>query len=94
LNSSLDLLEKNQSPADPGDVQANAKIIQDTLREFDIEVKMEGANIGPRVTQFQLLPAKGVKMDKITALEKIWLARLRLTAFALKHQSGSKICWY
>jgi len=55
---------------------------------------MEGANIGPRVTQFQLLPAKGVKMDKITALEKIWLARLRLTAFALKHQSGSKICWY
>lgn len=67
---SLDLLEKNQSPADPGDVQANAKIIQDTLREFDIEVKMEGANIGPRVTQFQLLPAKGVKMDKITALEK------------------------
>lgn len=67
---SLDLLEKNQSPADPGNVQANAKIIQDTLREFDIEVKMEGANIGPRVTQFQLLPAKGVRLDKITALEK------------------------
>ena len=67
---SLDLLEKNQSPADPGNVQANAKIIQDTLSEFDIEVKMEGANIGPRVTQFQLLPARGVRLDKITALEK------------------------
>jgi len=67
---SLDLLEKNQSPADPGNVQLNAKIIQDTLSDFDIEVKMEGANIGPRVTQFQLLPAKGVRLDKITALEK------------------------
>jgi len=46
---SLDLLENVQSPADAGDVQHNAKIIQDTLSEFEIDVKMEGANIGPRV---------------------------------------------
>ncbi len=66
---SLDLLEKKQSPADAGDVQQNAVIIQNTLSEFDIDVKMEGANIGPRVTQFTLRPPSGVKLKRITALE-------------------------
>lgn len=66
---SLDLLEQKQSPADAGDVQQNALTIQNTLREFDIDVKMEGANIGPRVTQFTLRPPSGVKLTRITALE-------------------------
>jgi len=66
---SLDLLEKKQSAADAGDVQQNAIIIQNTLSEFDIDVKMEGANIGPRVTQFTLSPPSGVKLKRITALE-------------------------
>lgn len=66
---SLDLLEKHQSPADAGDIQANALIIQDTLREFNIEVEMEGANIGPKVTQYTLRPPAGIKLNRITALE-------------------------
>ncbi len=49
---SLDLLEKKQSPADAGDVNQNAQIIKDTLGEFSIDVEMEGANIGPKVTQY------------------------------------------
>jgi S-DNA-T family DNA segregation ATPase FtsK/SpoIIIE len=67
---SIDLLEKKQSPANAGDVQQNAMIIKNTLSEFDIDVKMEGANIGPRVTQFILSPPSGVKLEKITTLEK------------------------
>ncbi|MEI7539383.1 MAG: DNA translocase FtsK 4TM domain-containing protein [Candidatus Saccharibacteria bacterium] len=66
---SVDLLEKKQSPADAGDVQQNALIIKNTLNEFDIDVEMEGANIGPRVTQFTLRPPSGVKLTRITALE-------------------------
>jgi S-DNA-T family DNA segregation ATPase FtsK/SpoIIIE len=66
---SLDLLEKKQSPADAGDVQHNAQIIKDTLAEFSIDVEMEGANIGPKVTQFTLRPPSGVKLTRITALE-------------------------
>ncbi len=66
---SLDLLEKKQSPANAGDVQQNAMIIKNTLNEFDIDVEMEGANIGPRVTQFTLRPPSGVKLTRITALE-------------------------
>ena len=66
---SLDLLEKKQSPANAGDVQQNAQTIKDTLKEFNIDVEMEGANIGPKVTQYTLKPPSGVKLTRITALE-------------------------
>lgn len=66
---SIDLLERKQSPADAGDVQQNAQIIKDTLAEFGIEADMEGANIGPKVTQYTLRPPSGVKLGRITALE-------------------------
>ncbi len=36
---------------------------------FNIDVEMEGANVGPRVTQYTLKPPTGVKLTKITALE-------------------------
>ena len=65
----VELLEKKQSPADAGDIQQNAHIIQDTLREFSIDVEMEGANIGPKVTQYTLKPPAGIKLSRITALE-------------------------
>lgn len=66
---SLDILEKKQSPADAGDVKHNAQIIKDTLAEFNIDVEMEGANIGPKVTQYTLKPPAGVKLTRISALE-------------------------
>ena len=66
---SVDMLEKKQSPADAGDVQQNAQIIKDTLSEFNIDVEMEGANIGPKVTQYTLKPPSGVKLTRITQLE-------------------------
>lgn len=66
---SIDLLEKKQSPADAGDVKHNAQVIKDTLGEFNIDVEMEGANIGPKVTQYTLKPPAGVKLTRITALE-------------------------
>jgi S-DNA-T family DNA segregation ATPase FtsK/SpoIIIE len=66
---SIDLLEKKQSPADAGDVKHNAQVIKDTLSEFSIDVEMEGANIGPKVTQYTLKPPAGVKLTRITQLE-------------------------
>lgn len=66
---SVDLLEKKESPANAGDVQHNASVIKDTLAEFNIGVDMEGANIGPKVTQYTLRPPSGVKLTKITQLE-------------------------
>jgi S-DNA-T family DNA segregation ATPase FtsK/SpoIIIE len=63
---SLELLEKKQRPADAGDVQRNAEVIRETLGEFNINVEMEGANIGPKVTQYTMKPASGVKLSRIT----------------------------
>jgi S-DNA-T family DNA segregation ATPase FtsK/SpoIIIE len=66
---SLDLLERKQRPADAGDVQHNADVIRETLKDFNIQVEMEGANIGPKVTQYTLRPPSGVKLSRITALD-------------------------
>lgn len=66
---SIDLLNQKQDKADAGDVNGNAQIIHDTFENFSIDVEMEGANIGPRVTQYTLKPPTGVKLTKITALE-------------------------
>ncbi len=65
----IEMLEKKQKPADAGDIQQNARVIQDTLHEFNIDVEMEGANIGPKVTQYTLKPPAGIKLSRITALE-------------------------
>lgn len=65
----LSLLNQKQDKADAGNVEANAEIIKETFANFSINVDMEGANIGPRVTQFTLKPPTGVKLTKITALE-------------------------
>lgn len=64
-----DLLNQKQEKADPGDVQANADTIRQTLAHFNIAVEMEGANVGPKVTQFTLKPPPAVKLTKISALE-------------------------
>ena len=65
-----DMLEKNQSPADAGNVQQNAYIIKSTLAEFGIDVEMEGANIGPSVTQYTMHAPAGVNLSKISARDK------------------------
>jgi S-DNA-T family DNA segregation ATPase FtsK/SpoIIIE len=65
---SIDLLNQKQDKADAGDVNGNAQIIRDTFANFNFEVEMEGANIGPRVTQYTMKPPAGAKLTKITAL--------------------------
>ena len=67
---SVELLENKQSPADPGNHQQNAFIIKSTLAEFGIDVEMEGANVGPRVTQYTMRPPQGVNLSKILARDK------------------------
>lgn len=64
----LHLLNQKQDKADPGNVEERAEIIREGLANFNIEVEMEGANVGPRVTQYTLKPSNGVKMSKIVSL--------------------------
>jgi len=65
----LNLLSDKQDKADAGNVQGNAEIIKDTFANFNIDVEVEGANVGPRVTQYTLKPPTGVKLSRLTALE-------------------------
>jgi S-DNA-T family DNA segregation ATPase FtsK/SpoIIIE len=81
---SIDLLEKKQSPADAGDVKHNAQVIKDTLGEFSIDVDMEGANIGPKVTQYTLKPPAGVKLTRITQLETNLALNLAASAIRIE----------
>lgn len=66
----INLFSKKQSPADSGNIQQNALIIKNTLAEFGIDVEMEGANIGPRVTQYAMRPPSGVNLSKIVSRDK------------------------
>lgn len=65
----VDLLIQKQDKADAGDVEGNAELIRETFDNFNYSVNMEGANIGPRVTQYTLKPPAGVKLSKIAALD-------------------------
>lgn len=65
----VDLLTNKQSKADAGDIKHNAQVIKDTMHDFKINVEMEEANVGPKVTQYTLKPPAGVRLSKITALD-------------------------
>ena len=64
----LDLLERTTGKAKAGDVEANAKIIQETFKNFGIETEIGEISIGPSVTQYCFKPAAGIKLSKITGL--------------------------
>lgn len=81
---SLSLLDSKQDKADAGNVEANARTIKETFQNFNIEVEMEGANIGPRVTQYTLRPPTGVKLTKITALENNLALDLAATSIRME----------
>jgi S-DNA-T family DNA segregation ATPase FtsK/SpoIIIE len=65
----ITLLNQKQDKADAGDVNGNADIIRETFKNFNYEIEVENANIGPRVTQFTIKAPTGVKLSKISALD-------------------------
>ena len=50
------------------DLQANARILEDTLADFGISVKVTDIERGPVITRYELEPAPGVKLNRIVAL--------------------------
>jgi len=80
----LDLLNDSVEKADAGDIEGNAETIKSTLADFNIDVDMQGANVGPRVTQFTLRPPSGVRLTKITALENNLALNLAATSIRME----------
>jgi len=50
------------------DFEGNARILEETLGDFDIEAKVVEINKGPVITRYELEPAPGVKIHRITSL--------------------------
>lgn len=50
------------------DLQMNSRILEEVLADFDVEVKVVRVNQGPVITRYELEPAPGVKINRITAL--------------------------
>jgi S-DNA-T family DNA segregation ATPase FtsK/SpoIIIE len=50
------------------ELMANARLMQQTLAQFDIEVSLGDITKGPTITRYELHPAPGVKLEKISAL--------------------------
>jgi S-DNA-T family DNA segregation ATPase FtsK/SpoIIIE len=59
------------------ELMANARLMQQTLAQFDIEVALGDITKGPTITRYELHPAPGVKLEKITALTNNMAAALK-----------------
>lgn len=49
-------------------IKENTSTLQDTLQSFGVEATVENVSLGPSVTKYELRPAVGVKVAKITHL--------------------------
>jgi S-DNA-T family DNA segregation ATPase FtsK/SpoIIIE len=59
------------------DLMANARLMQNTLAQFDIEVALGDITKGPTITRYELHPAPGVRLEKISALSNNLAAALK-----------------
>jgi DNA segregation ATPase FtsK/SpoIIIE, S-DNA-T family len=50
------------------DLKANAEMLRATLEDFGISVELGDVTKGPTITRYELYPAPGVKVEKISAL--------------------------
>jgi hypothetical protein len=59
------------------ELMANARLMQQTLAQFDIEVSLGDITKGPTITRYELHPAPGVKLEDISALSNNLAAALK-----------------
>jgi S-DNA-T family DNA segregation ATPase FtsK/SpoIIIE len=69
----LDLLNdyggENKSTVEAAELQIKTKMIEDTLKNYNIGIKKISATIGPTVTLYEIVPQDGVRIAKIKNLE-------------------------
>lgn len=76
---------------------AAAGDLKDTLSEFKIEAEVTGIRKGPVITMFEILPAPGVKLSKIVALQDNIALRLAASSVRIvapipgKHAVGIEV---
>ena len=67
LESPVKLSDKDRKEIETQILETSA-VLQNKLAEFNIEAEVRNVNIGPIITQYELEPAKGVKVSKFASL--------------------------
>ncbi len=68
---SLDLLDPPVAQGkgmSPNEIADTAEVLQNALEEFGVEAKVTGVQQGPVVTCYEILPAAGVRVERIKSL--------------------------
>ncbi|PTS86524.1 cell division protein FtsK [Pseudomonas sp. HMWF032] len=68
--SILDVAEKIQKKYSPESLEAMSRLLEIKLKEFGVEVIVESVHPGPVITRFEIQPAAGVKVSRISNLAK------------------------
>ncbi|QLC72390.1 DNA translocase FtsK 4TM domain-containing protein [Pseudomonas sp. LPB0260] len=68
--SILDVAEKKQKQFSPESLEAMSRLLEIKLKEFGVEVIVESVHPGPVITRFEIQPAAGVKVSRISNLAK------------------------
>jgi S-DNA-T family DNA segregation ATPase FtsK/SpoIIIE len=71
---SVGLLEpidlEGRKAADPAELKQIQHVLIDTLKQFNIDASPGDITRGPTITRFEVYPARGVRVDKISSLER------------------------
>ena len=69
---SIELLAKEENTTDENiqsEIQENADKLIETLASFNVTASIKGVDRGPRITRYEVVPAKGVKVSSILNLQ-------------------------
>ena len=66
--SLLNSPKTNQDSSDKKEILNNAKIIEETMKNFGIDAAVTQINKGPTITCYELSPSPGIKLSRIVSL--------------------------
>ena len=80
---SLNLLDNRDTRVkgySPGDLEEMSRLVENILNDFNVTVEVVGVLPGPVITRFELQPAAGVKVSRISSLSKDLARALSVTS--------------
>lgn len=67
----LDVLKPGARPKPPAEAEDKAAAaLTELFQQFDVDAEVTGSTRGPAVTRYHVTPGRGVKVEKVTGLEK------------------------
>ena len=64
--SLLDPVKRGDDGVDEEEIKEKSRIIEDTLRQFNIDAEVTNVVSGPVITRYELRPPQGVRVDKVS----------------------------